>query len=86
AFAWGRRYVVDADAVMQVAGLRDAPKAPPTLDEIIATREELLTAYQDRGYARRYRALVDRALKIEGRVLPGSRSLTEAVARHYAKL
>ena len=67
AFNWGRRYVVDAPAVMQAAGFREAPSAPPTLDELISRRETHLSAYQDTAYARRYRALVDRVRRIEGR-------------------
>ena len=86
AFNWGRRYVVDAPAVMQAAGLREAPSAPPTLDELISRRETHLSAYQDTAYARRYRALVDRVRRIEGRILPGQQSLAEAVAQNYAKL
>jgi indolepyruvate ferredoxin oxidoreductase len=86
AFNWGRRYVADAPAVMQAAGFREAPSAPPTLDELISRRETHLSAYQDTAYARRYRALVDRVRRIEGRILPGQQSLAEAVAQNYAKL
>jgi indolepyruvate ferredoxin oxidoreductase len=39
AFNWGRRYAVDATAVLQAAGLEDSPRVPPTLDELIARRE-----------------------------------------------
>jgi len=86
AFDWGRRYAVDEAAVLQAAGLRDAPRVAPTLEEIISQRETHLTAYQDAAYARRYRGLVDRVRHIEGRVFPGQRRLGEAVARNYAKL
>ncbi len=86
AFNWGRRYAVDGAAVLQAAGLEDLPQVPPTLDELIASRESHLTAYQDAGYARRYRTLVDRARQAEGRVLPGRQNIAEAVARNYSKL
>ena len=86
AFDWGRRYAVDGTAVLQAAGLEDLPQVPPTLDELIASRESHLTAYQDAGYARRYRTLVDRARQAEGRVLPGRQNIAEAVARNYSKL
>ncbi len=85
-FNWGRHYAVDATAVLQAAGIEDAPKVPPTLDQIIARRETHLSAYQDTAYARRYRSLVDRVRETEGRVSPGRQSLAEAVARNYAKL
>ena len=86
AFNWGRHYAVDESAVMQAAGLRDAPRAAPTLDGIISQREKHLTAYQDPAYARGYRTLVDRVRHTEGRVFPGQQRLSEAVARNYAKL
>jgi indolepyruvate ferredoxin oxidoreductase len=56
------------------------------LDEVIERRVALLTAYQDAGYARRYKSLVDRVRKAEAGKVPGSTGLTEAVARYYAKL
>jgi indolepyruvate ferredoxin oxidoreductase len=86
AFHWGRRYVVDGDAVLQAAGIVDAPRAVTTLDEVIARREEHLGAYQDAAYARRYRALVDRVRRAEGRTLPGRQDLADTIARNYAKL
>ena len=55
------------------------------LAEIIARRVEFLTAYQDAAYARRYRALVDKAIAAEAR-LGKQRELSEAVARNAFKL
>jgi indolepyruvate ferredoxin oxidoreductase len=86
AFDWGRRYAVDPAAVMQAAGLEDAPRAPRTLDEMVVRHEAHLTDYQDAAYAKRYRTLVDRVRKAEGHLLPGQQALTEAVACGYAKL
>jgi indolepyruvate ferredoxin oxidoreductase len=86
AFHWGRRYVLDSVAVLQAAGLVDAPKAPPTLEQVIGRREAHLGAYQDAAYATRYRALVDRVRGAENRTLPGRQDLADAVARNYAKL
>jgi len=86
AFNWGRRYAVDAKAVLLASGVESAPRVPATLDEVISRREAYLTAYQDAAYAKRYRVLVDHVRRAEGRVLPGHQRLTEAVARNYAKI
>jgi indolepyruvate ferredoxin oxidoreductase len=86
AFNWGRQYAVDEVAVMQAAGLRDAPRPAPTLDGTISRREAHLTDYQNAAYAQGYRTLVDRVRRVEGQVFPGQQRLCEAVARNYAKL
>jgi len=52
----------------------------------IQVREAFLTEYQDRAYAQRYRSLIDRVAAREQIVAPGSKLLTEAVARGYFKL
>jgi indolepyruvate ferredoxin oxidoreductase len=57
-----------------------------TLDEIVAQRSELLTAYQDARYAERYRAFVAQVADREAKAVPGSDALARAVARQYAKL
>src|SRR6516165_6097880 len=57
AFRRGRQYVADPAAVLSAAG-PDRPAAAETgespLDQLIRTRSEDLTAYQDDAYARRY--------------------------------
>jgi indolepyruvate ferredoxin oxidoreductase len=86
AFAWGRRfaqYPQEADAVLKAAHPQ-AP-APKTLEELVQHRAEFLTAYQDKPWADRYRALVARAEAAEAR-LGEQRSFTEAVARFGFKL
>ncbi len=55
-----------------------------TLPRKIALREESLTGYQSARYARRYRALVDRALAAERAA--GAEGFAEAVAEGYYKL
>ena len=45
-----------------------------------------LTAYQDRAYAARYTALVEKVRAVEQERVPGSTALTEAVARYAFKL
>jgi indolepyruvate ferredoxin oxidoreductase len=57
-----------------------------TLDEVVAARVKLLTAFQDASLARRYTALVDAVRTAEQKVAPGQSGLAEAVARNYAKL
>jgi len=57
-----------------------------TLAEIVSKRVELLTAYQDKAYAERYRALVDRVAQVEKDKAPGRRGLAEAVAKSLYKL
>lgn len=88
AFLWGRRAAHEQAAVERHALPAAAQTSqPPTLDEIVARRSEELTAYQDAGYAARYRRLVERVRDIEAqRVGAGSTRLAEAVAHNYFKL
>ncbi|CAH2604478.1 Indolepyruvate ferredoxin oxidoreductase, alpha and beta subunits [Rhodovastum atsumiense] len=86
AFIWGRAAAVDLKRVALAAGITLPPPAPPTLDEIIATREALLTDYQSHRLARRYLALVDRVREAEEQRFSGGTVLTEAVARGYARV
>src|SRR5690606_13492799 len=57
-----------------------------SLDEIVAHRTALLTAYQSASYAGRYRRLVETVAAAEARVMPGRQDLAVAVARSFAKL
>jgi len=52
----------------------------------IQVREVFLTEYQNPAYARRYRALIHRVAVREQAAIPGSKALTDAVARNYFKL
>lgn len=90
AFTWGRRCAVDPEAVGRLAL---PPEAEPahrrlsmTLEAVIERRAAELAAYQDAAYAERYLRMVRRIREAEAAVLPGSASLTEAVARGYHKL
>jgi indolepyruvate ferredoxin oxidoreductase len=90
ALAWGRLLAHDPAAVEAVVKplLRSASAArfATTLDEIVAHRTALLTAYQDAPYAERYRAFVAQVADREAKAVPGSDALARAVARQYAKL
>ena len=91
AFLWGRRYTIDAVAVLAAAGLTNEHKSsqPASLDEIIAYRSAYLGDYQDRAYAERYLHLVERVRKFEQELQQSTNAklpLTEAAARSYFSL
>jgi indolepyruvate ferredoxin oxidoreductase len=89
ALAWGRLLAHDPDAALKIAKplLRGAAGAAlsTTLAEIVDHRTGLLTAYQSRDYAHRYRDLVARVAERE-KAVAGGDALARAVARSYAKL
>ena len=86
AFEWGRRCADDLRAVHALFETQQVIDfvRKPSLDEIIATRIDFLTAYQDAAYAARYKARVDQVRAAEARF--DSTRLTEAVARYLFKL
>jgi indolepyruvate ferredoxin oxidoreductase len=90
AFRWGRRAAVDRALVearaAPAAGIPASHRLSETLDEVIERRIAFLTGYQDGAYAARYAARVQRVREAEATVLPGSTSLTDAVARSLFKL
>ena len=100
AFLWGRRAAVNLAAVENLAGSESAANPALTdLDDVIAWRQRYLSAYQNRKYADKYRALVERIRAFENRFTAMRRAsaagpanpanlsdLTEAVARNYFKL
>jgi len=90
AFNWGRRYALDPEGVRARAGVKPsasaAPDADDGIDAVIARHEAYLTAYQNKGYAARYSALVAEARQAEARLAPGQMLLTEAVARSFFRL
>jgi indolepyruvate ferredoxin oxidoreductase len=91
AFRWGRRAAHDRAAVERLVAppqnnVVALPRAATPLDEIVAVRVRHLTAYQDAALAERYKRLVDTVRGIEEQRGDGDTSLTQAVARNYAKL
>jgi len=59
---------------------------PEELSRRIDRRTAFLTEYQDRAYAARYLALVNRVREAEAACLPGNTTLTDTVARALFKL
>ena len=87
AFDWGRRAVLDMEAVRRAAESTAVERdMPATLEEIVAHRSRELTAYQNGKYAIRYQALVETVRKAEKEKAAGMSGLAEAVARYGYKL
>ena len=87
AFTWGRLAAHDMSRVRSVLQFKSRAPAPTkSLDDIIATRAEFLTGYQDKAYADRYLAAVAKVRKAESVASPASTELTEAVAKNLFKL
>lgn len=84
AFAIGRLAARDPAALARLLPeepVAESRRLSANLDELVARRVAHLEAYQDRAYAERYRALVERVRAAERAVAPGSEALAEAVAR-----
>jgi indolepyruvate ferredoxin oxidoreductase len=94
AFIWGRTAGHDFAAVEKLSRVNDiAPQViqfqrRTPLEELIAKRVALLTAYQNDAYARQYLTLVDQVRTAENSLGDAGKSmrLTEAVARYFYKL
>jgi len=90
AFLWGRRAAHDMKSVEAVVeSLRqpsEARKRSRTLEEIVDRRAAFLVDYQNESYAAHYRSRMEQIAKLEKARVPGSRELTEAVARYLFKL
>lgn len=87
AFTWGRLAAHDMSRVRSVLQFKSRASTPTkSLDDIITTRAEFLTGYQDKAYADRYLAAVAMVRKAENAASPASTELTEAVAKNLFKL
>ena len=84
AFQYGRRLTVESG--FGALAQKPAALAAMSIDEIIAHRVTHLTAYQDRAYALRYKALVEQIAVTERELLGAPGSLTRQVAISLAKL
>jgi indolepyruvate ferredoxin oxidoreductase len=91
AFRYGRRAAVDLAALEALiapptAEANDSLKFSQSFGETVERRVAFLTAYQNAGYAARYRAAVDKVVAAEAAKAPGQTALSEAVARYLFKL
>ncbi|HEY7229321.1 MAG TPA: indolepyruvate ferredoxin oxidoreductase family protein [Pseudolabrys sp.] len=91
AFRLGRRAAADPaaiDALMKPAAeiANDSLKLSQSFAETVDRRVKFLTAYQNAGYARRYRNWVEKVRAVEAEKAPGQCGLAEAVARYLFKL
>ena len=90
AFNWGRRAAAEPGFIAAMMSELKAPtesrKISETLDEVIARRQEFLSAYQSNRYGRRFRTWVERVREAEAKAVPGATALTDAVARSLFKL
>ncbi|MEZ0153585.1 MAG: indolepyruvate ferredoxin oxidoreductase family protein [Candidatus Reddybacter sp.] len=91
AFLWGRRLAEQPGKVKDLAGLDTLTAAEQnaeaeTLDDIVSYRATELRKYQNRAYARRYQALVDKVKAVEQKLGAAELALTKSVARNYHKL
>ncbi len=94
AYNWGRMAAHDLAAVEKLARANSTVaqviefKRAPVLDDVIAKRVALLTAYQDAAYAAQYKELVEQVRAAEAKLGDAAKGmkLTEAVARYYYKL
>ncbi len=90
-FDWGRYAALDLAAVeriaapAQVVSITPSLQRPRSLDELIARRVEMLTAYQDAAYAAQYSSFVAKVRAEESHQGLGEK-LSEAVARNLYKL
>ena len=91
AFRYGRRAAVDPKALESLIAPRpqqqnDSLRLSRSFAETVDRRAEYLAAYQNAGYARRYRNWVEKIRTIEAEKAPGHCGLAEAVARYLFKL
>lgn len=92
AFLWGRRAAHDLKLVdaltarKQRGAAASQHKLSASFEEMVATREQFLTAYQNAGYAARYTGLVSKVRDWESKRFSGKSQIAEAVARYFFKL
>ena len=85
AFLWGRRAAVDMAVVRRAAGLEEseAPKAPPSLEDVVRVRADHLAGYGGAALARTYKDRVAAVAALSEARAPGRDGLARAVAEGY---
>ena len=90
AFAWGRRSAHDLPRVLSIveAGKKQSADRilSQNLEEMVKRRMSVLTQYQNKAYAQRYRQRVEQCMEAETRLLGQPDELSKSVARHYFKV
>ena len=90
AFNWGRRAYLNFDEVEQASGVVEKRFTPlEQAEDIVRHRMHELTSYQDKAYAERYKAIVDKVIAAEKAVLVGDDSelvLSKATAKVLYKI
>ena len=87
AFDLGRRYAVDPKGLEGgIQGRRATSLEEMHLEQILDHRGALLTDYQDAGYAKQYRAVVETIIDAESRATGQAGALSRAAAINLARL
>ena len=86
AFALGRHYAEHSQAVEALVPSQVAPDLAQSFDDVVERRVHFLSQYQNAGYARRYRDMVERIRAAEADRAPGKEGLALNVARQLFKL
>jgi indolepyruvate ferredoxin oxidoreductase len=91
AFRYGRRAAINPAALEALVkpapqAVNDSLKLSQSFAETVSRRIAFLTAYQDEGYAERYRVWVEKVKTAEANKAPGQCALSETVARYLFKL
>ncbi|WP_370309875.1 indolepyruvate ferredoxin oxidoreductase family protein [Sinimarinibacterium flocculans] len=86
-FALGRLAAHDPEALAHELGTPKALVPLATVDDVLASRERLLTAYQSAAYAQQYRAFIDDIRgRVEARSLKNGERFVREVALTLARL
>jgi indolepyruvate ferredoxin oxidoreductase len=88
AFEWGRRCAHDLASVQALFKAQQVIQfvKKPSLAEMLKTRVDFLTGYQNAAYAADYSAFVAKVQAAESKLSGGGTALSEAVARYLFKL
>ena len=88
AFALGRQLAHEPALITALMSKdeKQAEPSTPSLQDVMTTRVDFLTRYQNAAYAQRYKAMIDRVAEAERSRTPGKTALALAAARYLFKL